>query len=395
MRKVVDFWRERMKVDGPSTFAPSTLMSAIVTRQSGVWLCLTLSLSQVACFDDNELPDQMDAQSDNVDATFGDVQRGDTREMTMQTGVVTFVVLPDTQFYSAAFPEIFEAQTQWIVKQKQSLGIAMVLHEGDIVDSDVGAQWQRASKSLHRLDGVVPYVLAAGNHDMTSGPLGLEREPRLMNQFFPLAGFAKSPLWGGTFEPDRVENSYQFVEVGNERWLIMALEFGPRNQVLEWASGVLASHAQLPAVLVTHAYMNRDGTRFDNSRVAPQLFNPHFYGLDRFEGGVNDGEEIFKKLVINHDNLRLVLSGHDLYPGVARQTSRRPSGSEVHEVLANFQACAGLPCRLPDGSLTLGGDGFLRLLTFDLVNRVLSVRTYSPYVNRFKEDPSNSFDLQL
>src|SRR5690554_2378861 len=40
------------------------------------------------------------------------------------------VLLPDTQVYSRAYPEIFRAQTEWIVQNADS--IAFVLHQGDI-----------------------------------------------------------------------------------------------------------------------------------------------------------------------------------------------------------------------------------------------------------------------
>ena len=75
------------------------------------------------------------------------------------------MVLPDTQYYAASFPDIFMKQTSWIVENRDAQQIAFVLHTGDIVDSDVPAQWTVASNSLHMLDGVVPYVIAAGNHD--------------------------------------------------------------------------------------------------------------------------------------------------------------------------------------------------------------------------------------
>ena len=357
----------------------------------GSALCL---VGVFGCGDDHEVVNPIsDAATLSDTADTDSPLQGDSGSQAR--GLVSVIVLPDTQFYSAAFPQIFTAQTRWIVEQKQNLNIAMVLHEGDIVDSDNAIQWQRAADSLHLLDGKVPYLLSAGNHDLPFGPLGLDREPKLMNKHFPVKSFSKSALWGGTFEEDRVENSYQFVQLGNSRWLTMSLEFGPRNQVLSWASAVLQANKDVNAIVVTHAYMNRDGTRFDRNRVTPQFFNPHGYGLDRFEGGVNDGEEIYQKLVSRHDNIRLVLSGHDLHPGVSRQTSRRASGSLVHEILANYQACAGLPCKLPDGSLTEGGDGYLRILTFDFEAGILHVRTHSPYLGRDKTDESNQFDLLL
>src|SRR5262245_17180128 len=64
-----------------------------------------------------------------------------------------FVVLPDTQFYSSAWPDIFAAQTQWIVDHRAAEKIAFVLHTGDIVDYDITQQWGPASAALKILDG--------------------------------------------------------------------------------------------------------------------------------------------------------------------------------------------------------------------------------------------------
>src|SRR5262252_8938181 len=64
------------------------------------------------------------------------------------SGPFTVVVLPDTQYYAAAYPSLFDAQASWIVANKQALNIAFVVHEGDIVDADVVGQWQVASGSL-------------------------------------------------------------------------------------------------------------------------------------------------------------------------------------------------------------------------------------------------------
>src|ERR1041385_2161380 len=41
----------------------------------------------------------------------------------------TVVVLPDTQYYASAHPEILEAQAQWIVRRRTSDRIAFVVHE--------------------------------------------------------------------------------------------------------------------------------------------------------------------------------------------------------------------------------------------------------------------------
>lgn len=292
----------------------------------------------------------------------------------------TVVSLPDTQYYAAEHPEILESQAQWILQRLDIDRIALVVHEGDIVDDDDERQWVSAARSLHRLDGRVPYVLSAGNHDYRRTGLSITRETSL-DRYFPPSTFAAADWFKGTFEPGRIENSYAVIDMPGGPWLILALEFGPRDGVLAWASEIARRHAALPALVVTHAYLSTDGTRYDHHGRPQQLWNPHDYFRDAAPGDVNDGEEIWSKLVGTNDNILFVLSGHDLGRGIARLESVRPSGTRVHQLLANYQMGP------------LGGGGFLRLMRFHPGERRVDVRTYSPYSNRFKVDADNEFPI--
>lgn len=61
----------------------------------------------------------------------------------------TIVVLPDTQYYSASYPQIFTAQTNWIVNHQSSLNIKLVLGVGDIVNGGGSStQWLNADKAV-------------------------------------------------------------------------------------------------------------------------------------------------------------------------------------------------------------------------------------------------------
>jgi hypothetical protein len=291
----------------------------------------------------------------------------------------TVVALPDTQYYAADHPEIFQAQTRWIVEAHAEQQIALVVHEGDIVDRDVPPQWERAAASLHRLDGVVPYLLSSGNHDYRDVGGRISRDT-LIDRYFPVGGFEPRPWFQGTYETGHIENSFGVVEMGGGRWLVLSLEFGPRDAVLAWADRIAKRYAQLPAIVVTHAYLDADGSRYDGAR-GDQLWNPHRYLGGGAPGDVNDGEEMWRKLVSRNANILFVLCGHDLGDGVARLTNVRADGSRVHQLLANYQMGE------------LGGAGYLRLLRFDPAARRVAVRTYSPYLDRFKTDADNEFDL--
>jgi hypothetical protein len=310
------------------------------------------------------------------------------------TDAFSIVVLPDTQFYAERYPEIFESQAAWIRDNVGAQDIAFVLHEGDIVNRNVPEQWDVASTALHSLDAVVPYVLAAGNHDLRPGMFGLTREADFFNEHFPVAMHDDHSWFCGSYAEDDMQNSYALLDGGGRKWLVLALEFGPRDEVLAWANDVLSDFAQYPAIIVTHAYMYLGDDRYDHVGQPMQEFSPYQYGI---EGSINDGEEMWAALVAPNPNVKLVFSGHMLWPGVGRLTSRRADDSLVHQLLANYQTCPSAdPCMHPDSDqMYRGGNGFLRVVALDQAQASATISTYSPYLDAAKTDPDNAFVLDL
>ena len=134
----------------------------------------------------------------------------------------------------------------------------------------------------------------------------------------------------------------------------------------------------LPGTLLsekTHIYMGAGDARVGKG----SLWDPRGYRIAKADG--NDGDDVWRRLVSLHPNIFLVLSGHIGEPGVGRLTSRGEWGNSVHQLVANYQ-------KLPNG-----GDGWLRLMRFLPVESSISVSTYSPYLDNFKLDAANSFEL--
>jgi|GEM_PF-1765789 hypothetical protein len=342
---------------------------------------------------DAAAPDADDAGTVSSDADDGGADADDAGTDAREAGAAdlgiafTVVVLPDTQYYSSSHPEIFAAQTRWIVEQKSARNIAVALHVGDIVDgANDPAQWTVANSSLRLMDGLVPYVLVPGNHDTDGGNRDFEarRQGPIDSYFSPdTMGWITNTMTAG-----QIESNYALVDIGPQQWLVLGLEFGPRDAVITWADGVLKAFPTKPAIIVTHAYLYRDGTRYDvaKSGLDPsqpnfQNFIPQWYNFTPKEGS-NDGEEIWQKLIVPNPNVRLVFCGHD--SAAARLTSLRPDGSRVHQMLSDYQW-------LDDS----GGSGYLRVLEFDYGQKQIRVQTYSPYLDQFMTDDANQFTLSL
>ena len=288
----------------------------------------------------------------------------------------TIAVLPDTQHYSQSYPAIFTSQTQWIANQKAQHNIVFVLHEGDITNNNNATQWGNVDASLSLLDGIVPYALALGNHDMGPGGSANNRDT-MLNTYFPVSRFQNLPTFGGVYEPGKLDNSYHLFDAGGMDWLILALEFGPRDPVLDWANQVVADYPNRNVIVVTHCYMN-----YDDTLVGPgDSYNPHNYGVASEPGGVNDGEEMWDKFVRLHPNISFVFSGHILGDGKGRMVGIGDNRNKVYQMLANYQM------------LTNGGNGYLRLVEFDLSQQKVRVKTYSPYLDQHLRDIQNEFEF--
>lgn len=297
-------------------------------------------------------------------------------------GSWTLVLLPDTQIYAMKHPDIFASQTRWIAENYEKRNIAFVLHEGDITNNNNPTQWGNARWAMSLLDGVVPYALAPGNHDC--GPNGsASTRDTLLSVFFPVALYEDLPTFGGVFEKGKLDNSYHLFTAGGRDWLVLALEWGPRDEVVEWANQILEKYPRRTAMFVTHAYLYFDETRYDHTTRADQSWNPHGYATAKLSGGVNDGEELWQKLVSRHRNVAFVFNGHVIGDGAGRLTSTGVHGNIVHQLLANYQM------------RQQGGEGYLRLLEFLPDGNTVQVKTYSPHLDEYLTDDQQQFVLEL
>lgn len=325
---------------------------------------------------------QMGAYVLRITANDGELSASDemavtVREPSTQTAQpFSLVILPDTQNYAAYSLAKFKSQTQWIADHAADLNIKMVLHEGDLVlHPDYLTEWTNAQTAMTILDGTAPYVLSVGNHDYGGG-----RNSTAFNNYFPAIKHQGFAGFGGLLEAEKLDNSYHMFSAGGVDFLVFSLEFGPRNEVLSWADSIIAAHPSHRVIILTHAYLDGDGSRLSSGDPG----NPHYYGLT---GSVNDGEEMWRALIKKHKNIDFVFSGH--VRGVnntgcanAYTVDIGDNGNLVHQIVANYQDCYN------------GGSGYLRIITFDPASRSATVKTYSPYLNSWLTDANNQFTIE-
>ncbi|MCG2683153.1 MAG: metallophosphoesterase [Planctomycetales bacterium] len=289
-------------------------------------------------------------------------------------GSWTLVLLPDTQMYAEDYPGLFTMQTHWIAKNKDKYSIRYVLHLGDITNGGKKFEWQRSQEAMSELDGRVPYALVPGNHDYHALA---DRRTRL-NEYFPLSKYKAWPTFGGAMNDDMC-NSFHLFSAGGTDWIVLALEWAPRDETVAWANEVLAKHPDRKAILVTHAYLYQDGSRYNFAeKEKKQAASPHGYPCNT---SANDGEELWEKLV-RKNNVALVVCGH-IGDGRGFLTSLDDKEKKTHQMLVDYQ------------SRELGGEGFLRILEFLPDGKTVQAKSYSPLYDGYLSDPGSQFRFEL
>lgn len=294
------------------------------------------------------------------------------------------ILLPDTQTYSEKYPHVLDSQINWIIRNEKD--IDFVLQQGDLTQNNSDKEWQVIHAAFTRLNNRVPYALAVGNHDMgsTAGKFADIRNSALYNHYFPYATMSSLPAFAGSFETNKSDNAYYLFESGKMKWLVITLEFGPRNAVLSWAGDIVSRYTDRIVIVNTHSYMYSDSTR----QGVGDSWRPQAYGVGKDSGvnAVNDGEQIWDKLIKKHANIRWVFSGHVLNTGVGTLVSINESGLPVYQMLANYQE------GVKDSEN--GGNGYLRIVDMNFRKKEVSITTYSPYLDKTYEKAGHNFIIK-
>lgn len=294
------------------------------------------------------------------------------------------MLLPDTQTYAEKFPEVLDSQINWVLQNAKTTDF--LLQQGDLTQNNNHREWEIIQQAFNKLNNKVPYVLAAGNHDMgsTDGKFADVRNSSLFNSYFPLATMSALPGYFISAEPGKMDNAAYTFSSGRKNWMVITLEFGPRNSIIYWADSLVKKYPDHIVIVNTHSYMYSDSTR----QGPGDSWRPQNYGVgkDKGDSSVNDGEQIWTKLVKGNSNIRMVFSGHVLNTGVGTLISINDAGLPVYQMLANYQEGV-------KGSIK-GGNGWLRIITIDHKKHRLNVSTYSPFIKMVMDDPQHNFTIR-
>ena len=268
----------------------------------------------------------------------------------------SFAVVGDTQCLNDFYPEQFQTLYNWIAENKESKNIQYVFGLGDITNRSLVREWDEAITGFNTLsDAGIPYSVVRGNHDTQAASTDTKIS---FNDAMADSKYASEITAEQRMRADELENTYRLFEVGEEKFVSITLDYGPTDEELAWASSVCEKYPDRKVIVTTHAYMFRDGTTLDSGDVVPP---------SNADPANNNGDEVFDKFVKHHENIVLVMSGHDPSAYIAMRKDIGVHGNTITQMLVDAQT----------EEKNRGALGMVTMLYFSKDGKCVEVEHYS------------------
>lgn len=291
------------------------------------------------------------------------------------------IFIPDIQIYT-----YYDENNRYLIAiidrilelNDNGFRIKAVVQAGDITNHNTLKEWQTAKRIFSKLDNKIPYMMCTGNHDYGDFGHGNNRETHY-SEFF---NYSMDPSFIASSEKNRYDNSFFRILIHDQPFQIFSLEFAPTNDVIAWADSIAGANENETGLVLTHAYLYGDKERFDFSQNGySQLNSPYDYEVSQSED-VNDGEEIWQKLVFPNKNISFVLCGHMSYPDyVGNLISENSYGNDCLQLLFDTQ------------SFPNGGNGWIQILEFKNDLKKVNILTYSAVSNSWMAGNTQLFQF--
>lgn len=283
--------------------------------------------------------------------------------------------LPDIQWITEYRPKKLPAVFDYLIENKESKNIQYLITLGDLTNSNKAKEWNDFKAQTDRLDGVLPYALIRGNHDITKNG-----GAKLFDQGYSQPGeayYEHVKANGGFYDTASATNTYLLFSVGKVDYIILNLDFGAKDDVLAWANEVLEKYSDRRAIIATHAYLKQSGTL---------LFQGDSGSPGSYIAALNDADDMWEKLIRKHANINMVVCGHKPTDDVVYTQAIGDHGNIVHQLLLDTQYV----------DKTTGGAGcVVSLMHFTKDGRYARVEQYSTDQQKYLKEGAFWIELDF
>ena len=277
----------------------------------------------------------------------------------------SFIVLPDVQCMNRYKHQRFSDMIDWIVTNKENLKLKFLLAVGDLSDVGTEEQYYRdCATVMNKLNNKVPWSFVPGNHDYDNN-CRESRDTNFLNTYFPYSIHSQLPGFGGCYEEGKMENTYYLHDVGNIKYCVINLEFGPRMEVLQWANGICEQYSDRRVIIQTHAYMDPTGQYTNDNGAAGYKW------ASKVE--TTTPEQFFNELVKKNSNVMMAIGGHYSCDNILYVPYRGKKGNVVNSFLIDNQGCM-----YDDDGI---GQDCMAIFKVHEATKTMTVFYYSPYYN--------------
>lgn len=226
--------------------------------------------------------------------------------------VYAMAVFPDTQNNVLTDHYTNDTLVDWVIANKDEYNFVTSMHVGDITQNATDLEWEWVYESYSKLDGILPFTVSFGNHDYPalSGKGSGIREADKFNSLWDSDKYIE--IYGeeniGFYKYGEMQNIYLLYSDGERDFIQFAIEYAPRDEVLEWVGIMADRYSDRDAILIVHSYLNIWST-MQGTRVGSQ----DAISADLAKDGsttINEGLDIWEKVVKRHTNFVQVICGH-------------------------------------------------------------------------------------
>ncbi len=256
-------------------------------------------------------------------------------------GSFTLVGIGDPQMFTKNGGSLYTQMYEWIAANKTAFNMKYAVNVGDTVDYALDAnQWTLAKNAHQLLQNVnLPYVLTMGNHDyegyweMTTDEYGNKTQmPRKSDKFDATFPYADYVSWLGSANfgtldstQSKMRNTWHKFTNGNDKYLIISLEYGVTAATVAQAAAVIEANADYNVIISTHSYLNGD-TSYNNDGAVNL----------KWDGGLTS-EQLWNTLISKHSNIFMVLCGHTDSYGLSTKVAYGDAGNPIMQVKIDAQ----------------------------------------------------------